>query len=62
MLGWNKSKDFQKGGRKVKDKGVVTKNGSKVLEAELKLDGGLKKGCWTRLIKRDSKEGIMGCR
>ena len=34
MLGWNKSKDFQKGGRKVKDKGVVAKKGGKVLEVE----------------------------
>ena len=61
-LGWNESKDSQKGRRKVKDKGVVTKKGSKILEAELKLDGGSKKGCWTRLVKRDSKQGIMGCR
>ena len=60
MLGWNKSKDFQKGGRKVKDKGVVAKKGGKVLEVELKLDGGSKKGDWTRLAKRDSKEGDHG--
>ena len=33
-LGWNKSKDFQKGGRKVKDKRVVAKKGGKVLEVE----------------------------
>ena len=59
-LGWNELKDSQKGGKKVKNKGVVAKKGGKVLEAELKLDGGSKKGVWTRLAKRDSKERDHG--